>query len=425
MSRESNSWYMQMFRLAYVSPESRVVGAGDLVDHPKKIALNYLKGYFFIDLFVVLPLPQIMISFVLRKYLGISGANFAKNLLRATILLQYFPRLFRFLPLLIGQSPTGFIFESAWANFIINLLFFILSGHVVGSGWNLFGLQRVNQCLRKACQHSNITGCSTFIDCGSDRASDQSELWNKNVNATACLDSSSGAFPYGIYVHVVPLTIETRVVKKYVFALFWGFQGNVEHISISSDAKNLVTSDFEDQHEAAEGVLLDDDLNEPTMGEKLASLSVLDGNKSRSDIEQESCVLAKPPSADSVHVLLKQALNVDDRTLLLDCLFTQNEKQISNFVQHNNKLISGDYRTHVSEVERESSTTEFPNAYVSLNKKVVYEESENEGSHHHHLFHRHHHPETRESVKVVEYEQVPQRRVGEVVYEENSRTVWP
>ncbi|KAL5192053.1 hypothetical protein HKD37_04G011224 [Glycine soja] len=86
---------------------------------------------------------------------------------------------------------------------------------------------------------------------------------------------------------------------------------------------------------------------------------------------------------------------------------------------------SGDYRTHVSEVERESSTTEFPNAYVSLNKKVVYEESENEGSHHHHLFHRHHHPETRESVKVVEYEQVPQRRVGEVVYEENSRTVWP
>ncbi|KAG5141650.1 hypothetical protein JHK82_017345 [Glycine max] len=114
------------FRLAYVSPESRVVGAGDLVDHPKKIALNYLKGYFFIDLFVVLPLPQIMISFVLRKYLGISGANFAKNLLRAAILLQYFPRLFRFLPLLIGQSPTGFIFESAWANFIINLLFFTL-----------------------------------------------------------------------------------------------------------------------------------------------------------------------------------------------------------------------------------------------------------------------------------------------------------
>jgi len=47
------------FRLAYVSPESTVVGAGDLVDHPKKIALHYLKGYFLFDLFVVFPLPQV------------------------------------------------------------------------------------------------------------------------------------------------------------------------------------------------------------------------------------------------------------------------------------------------------------------------------------------------------------------------------
>ena len=49
------------FRLAYVAPESRVVGAGDLVDHPKKIAIHYLRGFFFIDLFIVLPLPQVSI----------------------------------------------------------------------------------------------------------------------------------------------------------------------------------------------------------------------------------------------------------------------------------------------------------------------------------------------------------------------------
>lgn len=47
------------FRLAYVAPESRVVGAGELVDHPKKIAMNYIKGKFFVDLLVVLPLPQV------------------------------------------------------------------------------------------------------------------------------------------------------------------------------------------------------------------------------------------------------------------------------------------------------------------------------------------------------------------------------
>ncbi|KAL0417313.1 UNVERIFIED_CONTAM: putative cyclic nucleotide-gated ion channel 20, chloroplastic [Sesamum latifolium] len=177
------------FRLAYVAPESRVMGAGDLVDDPKKIARNYFFGYFLIDLFVVLPLPQKLsvyysntilnnktdllnhdakaytepilprvgvsidygIHLPIYRYesilllgfysMGATGANYAKNLLRAAILIQYIPRLYRFLPLLAGQSPTGFIFESAWANFVMNLLTFVLASHVVGSCWYLFGLQ--------------------------------------------------------------------------------------------------------------------------------------------------------------------------------------------------------------------------------------------------------------------------------------------
>jgi len=36
-----------------------VVGAGDLVDEPKKVAVHYLHGYFLLDFFVVLPLPQV------------------------------------------------------------------------------------------------------------------------------------------------------------------------------------------------------------------------------------------------------------------------------------------------------------------------------------------------------------------------------
>ncbi|KAK2378680.1 WD repeat-containing protein [Trifolium repens] len=104
-----------------------------------------------------------------------------------------------------------------------------------------------------------------------------------------------------------------------------------------------------DQCETAEGVLLDDDPSEPTMGEKLASLNLLDENKSTTEKEQESFVSLKPPSADSVHVLLKQALNADDRALLLDCLYTQDEKVIiksvaqlnpSNVLKLLNSLIS-------------------------------------------------------------------------------------
>lgn len=55
----TNLFVFMQFKLAYVAPESRVVGAGELVDHPKKIALNYLTGFFFLDLFIVLPLPQV------------------------------------------------------------------------------------------------------------------------------------------------------------------------------------------------------------------------------------------------------------------------------------------------------------------------------------------------------------------------------
>ncbi|XLT95186.1 hypothetical protein HN873_016848, partial [Arachis hypogaea] len=235
------------FRLAYVSPESRVVGAGDLVDHPKKIALHYLRTYFLIDLFVALPLPQIMIVFVLPRNLGMSsGANYAKNILRAAVLVQYIPRLFRFLPLLIGQSPSGFIFESAWTNFIINLLIFMLSSHVVGSCWYLFGVQRVNQCLRDACHNSDIDECMKVIDCGHGRTLDDqsgktSAGWINNVEAIACLNPSSKAsngFSYGIYANAVPLTTETDLVNKYLYALFWGFQ------QISSLGSSLIPSYF-------------------------------------------------------------------------------------------------------------------------------------------------------------------------------------
>jgi len=68
------------------------------------------------------------------------------------------------------------------------------------------------------------------------------------------------------------------------------------------------------------------DMNEPTMAEKLASLDLVDDDKSKSISKLEPYAVPIPPSADSVHVLLKQALHADDHTLLLDCLYTRDEK---------------------------------------------------------------------------------------------------
>uniref|UniRef100_A0A6N2KA75 Cyclic nucleotide-binding domain-containing protein n=1 Tax=Salix viminalis TaxID=40686 RepID=A0A6N2KA75_SALVM len=204
------------FRLAYVAPESRVVGAGELVDHPKKIAMHYIRGWFFIDLFVVLPLPQ--------------------NI----------PKLWWLTSLFIGRSPSGFIFETALANFIINLFTHMLSGHIVGSCWYLFGLQRVNQCLHHACHNTGFPHqCLKFLDCGrgnvtEEYGSDPNWLYRThNSNASKCFQMGGPptGFDYGIYAKAVNLTGK-HVITRYIYSLFWGFQ------QISTLAGNQVPSYF-------------------------------------------------------------------------------------------------------------------------------------------------------------------------------------
>ncbi|OWM62684.1 probable cyclic nucleotide-gated ion channel 20, chloroplastic isoform X3 [Punica granatum] len=214
------------FRLAYIAPELRVVGAGDLVNNPKEIALNYLQGYFFIDLFIAIPLPQITILLILQQFKGLSAANYTENLLIAAALVQSIPRLYRFFTMLSGMSSIGFIFESGWANFNMNILAFVFCSHVIGSCWYLFGFQQVNQCLRDACRPVDM--CN-FMDCGhGDEFHNFSSnmtrwnLWKNNINAANCF--SGDGFDYGIYLQAVNLTTKDSIVKRYVYSLFWGFQ---------------------------------------------------------------------------------------------------------------------------------------------------------------------------------------------------------
>lgn len=61
------------------------------------------------------------------------------------------------------------------------------------------------------------------------------------------------------------------------------------------------------------------------MADKLATLDL--EKKDNAVIQERSQSLqTQPPSADSVHVLLKQALHADDRALLLDCLYNQDDR---------------------------------------------------------------------------------------------------
>jgi U3 small nucleolar RNA-associated protein 5 len=87
----------------------------------------------------------------------------------------------------------------------------------------------------------------------------------------------------------------------------------------------------------------EEDQNEPTIGEKLASLDLIQNDKSKSDDSkiddskrgekqlESSSQLIQPPTADSVQLLLRQALRADDRALLLDCLYNRDEKVSFSF----------------------------------------------------------------------------------------------
>lgn len=72
-------------------------------------------------------------------------------------------------------------------------------------------------------------------------------------------------------------------------------------------------------------------LDEPTMEEKLATLNLINRENGMSDTEKQSLSMA-PPSADSVHILLKQALRADDNVALLTCLYNRDEKVITKSI---------------------------------------------------------------------------------------------
>ncbi|KAM0859402.1 hypothetical protein ACQ4PT_047223 [Festuca glaucescens] len=74
------------------------------------------------------------------------------------------------------------------------------------------------------------------------------------------------------------------------------------------------------------------DLGEPTMADKLAALNLpsddVDGDTAGAEEDQATAAVVVPPSADSVHVLLRQALRADDRAALLGCLCNRDDKVI-------------------------------------------------------------------------------------------------
>lgn len=116
------------FRTAYY--QSRSFGIGDLVTDPNLIAVRYLKNDFTVDVLACLPLPQIMIWFVIPAFKDTTAAH-ANHALSLIVLIQYVPRFFQIFPLQRRIIKTsGLITKTALAGSLYNLGFYVLASHV-------------------------------------------------------------------------------------------------------------------------------------------------------------------------------------------------------------------------------------------------------------------------------------------------------
>lgn len=217
------------FRVAYVAPES-----GVSVYDPKKVALNYLFGYFVLDFILAVPITEKMFEWMFDISNGSFGPAEFVNFLDYVILIC------RLLSMLADLTTAAFVYNSWLSKFAVNLLAFFLFSHVVGTLWYAFASYRVVQCLDIACGE---LWCYKYIFC-EDRNKNGNyeddptswENWKNNDSAAACFGPDG--YDYGIYQKAVSLMNKSSLPVRYSYSLFWGFQ------QISTLAGNQTPSFF-------------------------------------------------------------------------------------------------------------------------------------------------------------------------------------
>ncbi|XP_059636171.1 cyclic nucleotide-gated ion channel 17-like isoform X2 [Cornus florida] len=230
------------FRTAYVAPSSRVFGRGELVMDPKKIARRYIRSDFFIDLIATLPLPQIVIWFIIPATRS-PRADHNNNALALIVLLQYVPRLYLIFPLSSQIiKATGVVTKTAWAGAAYNLLLYMLASHVLGAAWYLLSVDRYMSCWKSLCKkESGPTKCFlNYLDCDTfDHVGRKTWANSTNVFKSCDPDNDGISFNYGIFENAVTKSVvSSNFLEKYFYCLWWGLQ------NLSSYGQNLSTSTF-------------------------------------------------------------------------------------------------------------------------------------------------------------------------------------
>ncbi|GJY03821.1 cyclic nucleotide-gated ion channel 17 [Tanacetum coccineum] len=234
------------FRTAYVAPSSRVFGRGELVMDPEKIARRYIRTDFFIDLIATLPLPQIVIWFIIPATRN-SRANHNNNALALIVLLQYIPRLYLIFPLSSELvKATGVVTKTAWAGAAYNLMLYMLASHVLGAAWYLLSIDRHLSCWKSMCRAEKLCK-ATYLDCSTINVIDRKSWANATNVFNQCTadEDMPFNFKYGIFESAVQKNvISSNFFHKYFYCLWWGLQQLSFSLQDSSYGQNLSTTTF-------------------------------------------------------------------------------------------------------------------------------------------------------------------------------------
>ncbi|KAI3702902.1 hypothetical protein L6452_28655 [Arctium lappa] len=199
------------------------------------------RGLLF-DLFVILPIPQMMLWVVIPALLkrGLTTEIMVVTLIM--FLFQYLPKIYHSICLLRRmQNLSGYIFGTVWWGIALNLIAYFVASHGVGACWYLLGMQRVTKCLREKCMEANGRCVARFLTCqhpiyyGSNNfVKDQTRLlWGLNKEArSTCLENNDD-YSYGALKWTLQLVANDSRLEKILFPIFWGLMnlstfGNLE-----------------------------------------------------------------------------------------------------------------------------------------------------------------------------------------------------
>ncbi|RYQ96916.1 hypothetical protein Ahy_B08g092847 [Arachis hypogaea] len=188
------------------------------------------KWALFFNLFLILPLPQMVLWEVIPSLLEEGSITVAMTVLLMMFLFQYLPKIYHSVCLLRRmQTLTGFVFGTVWWGIALNLIAYFVASHAAGACWYLLGVQRAAKCLKEQCRKTAGCGvrslsCKQHIYYGSNgMVKEKPRLaWAANREArSTCLDGPDN-YDYGAYQWTVQLVTNDSRLEKILFPIFWG-----------------------------------------------------------------------------------------------------------------------------------------------------------------------------------------------------------